>query len=313
MKRRFLLAFFALSMMLFLVGCGKEQANSSNQTVTISYKDQQYTVPKNPKRIAVLATSLVNMLYAIDGTAIARPVTAEEVPEKAKNIATIGQTANINAEALLSQKPDFVIGLRIQNEKITSILESNKIPFMFITYEGIHDNLPLIEFLGKITGNEKKAAEVSEQYTLKLKKVKAATKDLPPARVAVLRATGKSVTAETEKAITASMVKELGMKNVLLDHKDIKIDATTVPYSLESITQDNPDIIFVVTMGNMEEINKTLAKEMTGNPAWSELKAVKENKVFYLPQKLFLLNPGLQTPEAMAQLIEYAYGVKVEY
>ncbi len=313
MKRRFLLAFFALSMMLFLVGCGKEQANSSNQTVTISYKDQQYTVPKNPKRIAVLATSLVNMLYAIDGTAIARPVTAEEVPEKAKNIATIGQTANINAEALLSQKPDFVIGLRIQNEKIASILESNKIPFMFIAYEGIHDNLPLIEFLGKITGNEKKAAEVSEQYTLKLKKVKAATKDLPPARVAVLRATGKSVTAETEKAITASMVKELGMKNVLLDHKDIKIDATTVPYSLESITQDNPDIIFVVTMGNMEEINKTLAKEMTGNPAWSELKAVKENKVFYLPQKLFLLNPGLQTPEAMAQLIEYAYGVKVEY
>ncbi len=313
MKRRFLLAFLALSMMLFLVGCGKEQANSSNQTVTISYKDQQYTVPKNPKRIAVLATSLVNMLYAIDGTAIARPVTAEEVPEKAKNIATIGQTANINAEALLSQKPDFVIGLRIQNEKIASILESNKIPFMFITYEGIHDNLPLIEFLGKITGNEKKAAEVSEQYTLKLKKVKAATKDLPPARVAVLRATGKSVTAETEKAITASMVKELGMKNVLLDHKDIKIDATTVPYSLESITQDNPDIIFVVTMGNMEEINKTLAKEMTGNPAWSELKAVKENKVFYLPQKLFLLNPGLQTPEAMAQLIEYAYGVKVEY
>ncbi len=313
MKRRFLLAFLALSMMLFLVGCGKEQANSSNQTVTISYKDQQYTVPKNPKRIAVLATSLVNMLYAIDGTAIARPVTTEEVPEKAKNIATIGQTANINAEALLSQKPDFVIGLRIQNEKIASILESNKIPFMFIAYEGIHDNLPLIEFLGKITGNEKKAAEVSEQYTLKLKKVKAATKDLPPARVAVLRATGKSVTAETEKAITASMVKELGMKNVLLDHKDIKIDATTVPYSLESITQDNPDIIFVVTMGNMEEINKTLAKEMTGNPAWSELKAVKENKVFYLPQKLFLLNPGLQTPEAMAQLIEYAYGVKVEY
>ncbi len=152
MKRRFLLAFFALSMMLFLVGCGKEQANSSNQTVTISYKDQQYTVPKNPKRIAVLATSLVNMLYAIDGTAIARPVTAEEVPEKAKNIATIGQTANINAEALLSQKPDFVIGLRIQNEKIASILESNKIPFMFITYEGIHDNLPLIEFLGKNNG-----------------------------------------------------------------------------------------------------------------------------------------------------------------
>ncbi len=40
-----------------------------------------------------------------------------------------------------------------------------------------------------------------------LQKVKDAVKNQQPARVAVLRATGKGVTAETDEAVTASMVK----------------------------------------------------------------------------------------------------------
>ena len=34
----------------------------------------------------------------------------------------------------------------------------------------------------------------------------------------------------------------------------------TVPYSLETLTADNPDIIFVVTMGKEEEITKAMKK-----------------------------------------------------
>lgn len=51
---------------------------------------------------------------------------------------------------------------------------------------------------------------------------------------------------------------------------------------------------------------------MISNPAWKELQAVKNNKVFYLPSNLFLLNPGLQVPQAMAQLVEDAYGIHVD-
>lgn len=54
-----------------------------------------------------------------------------------------------------------------------------------------------------------------------------------------------------------------------------------------------------------------MTKEMTSNPAWNQLKAVQTGKVFYLPSNLFLLNPGLQTPNAMAQLVKDAYGLNV--
>ena len=79
------------------------------------------------------------------------------------------------------------------------------------------------------------------------------------------------------------------------------------------MTADNPDIIFVVTMGKEEEITKAMKKAMTDNPAWANLKAVQNNRVIYLPSKLFLLNPGLQTPEAMARLVKEAYGINVTF
>ena len=143
--------------------------------------------------------------------------------------------------------------------------------------------------------------------------VKNAVKNVQPARVAVLRATGNAVTAETTLAVTAAMVQELGMQNVVLQHGDFDKSAKTIPYSLETLASDDPDIIFVSTMGKKDEITKTMEKEMTGNPAWQNLKAVKNGKVFYLPSNWFLLNPGLQTPEAMAELVKMAYGIDVTF
>ena len=81
---------------------------------------------------------------------------------------------------------------------------------------------------------------------------------------------------------------------------------------METLTVDNPDIILVVTMGKRDEINTTFAKEMTSNPAWNQLQAVKNDKVIFLPSQWFLLNPGLETPEAMAELVNIVYGVKIQ-
>ena len=103
------------------------------------------------------------------------------------------------------------------------------------------------------------------------------------------------------------MVELLKMNNVVVSHKNINLNAKTVPYSLEQLTADDPDIIFVVTMGNADEINKKMDEDMRSNPAWNHLKAVENHKVFFLPSDLFLLNPGVRTPEAMEKLYDLAY------
>ena len=102
------------------------------------------------------------------------------------------------------------------------------------------------------------------------------------------------------------------MDNVVLKHGGFDKNAKTVPYSLETLAADDPDVIFISTMGKKDEIQATMAKEMTNNPAWQNLKAVKNGKVFYLPSNWFLLNPGLQTPDALAVLVKDAYGITVK-
>ena len=312
--KKLLLGSIALVMIvLALAGCGKSTSSSSATTKELTFNGQTYTVPKDPQKIAVLSNSVLSMLYAVDGKAISRVNTTDSLPPEIEALPALGQTANINMEQLLGLNPDLVLGLENQHKKYEAQLQSSKIPTVLINYDGIKDNVPLLTFLGELTNHQDKAKTVIATYENNIAKVKDAVKSQQPARVAVLRATGKGVTAETDASITASMVKELGMTNVVTSHLDKTTTDKTVPYSLETLAADDPDIIFVVTMGKEEEITKAMKKAMTDNPAWANLKAVQNNRVVYLPSKLFLLNPGLQTPEAMARLVKEAYGIDVTF
>ena len=312
--KKLLLGSIALVMIvLALAGCGKSTSSSSATTKELTFNGQTYTVPKDPQKIAVLSNSVLSMLYAVDGKAISRANTTDSLPPEIEALPALGQTANINMEQLLGLNPDLVLGLENQHKKYEAQLQSSKIPTVLINYDGIKDNVPLLTFLGELTNHQDKAKTVIATYENNIDKVKDAVKGQQPARVAVLRATGKGVTAETDASITASMVKELGMTNVVTNHLDKTTTDKTVPYSLETLAADDPDIIFVVTMGKEEEITKAMKKAMTDNPAWANLKAVQNNRVVYLPSKLFLLNPGLQTPEAMARLVKEAYGIDVTF
>ena len=312
--KKLLLGSIALVMIvLALAGCGKSTSSSSATTKELTFNGQTYTVPKDPQKIAVLSNSVLSMLYAVDGKAISRVNTTDSLPPDIEALPALGQTANINMEQLLGLNPDLVLGLENQHKKYEAQLQSSKIPTVLINYDGIKDNVPLLTFLGELTNHQDKAKTVIATYENNIAKVKDAVKGQQPARVAVLRATGKGVTAETDASITASMVKELGMTNVVTSHLDKTTTDKTVPYSLETLAADDPDIIFVVTMGKEEEITKAMKKAMTDNPAWANLKAVQNNRVVYLPSKLFLLNPGLQTPESMARLVKEAYGIDVTF
>ncbi|WP_417036432.1 hypothetical protein [Dialister invisus] len=48
-------------------------------------------------------------------------------------------------------------------------------------------------------------------------------------------------------------------------------------------------------------------EQMRDNPAWANIQAVKNNRVSFLPSDLFLMNPGVNTPKAMNQLLDLAY------
>lgn len=299
----------ALTLAFALAGCGAP-ASEAPAGKTFTYKDQTFTVAAPPHRVATLTTPLLNMTYAVGGTSIARPSTRSPIPDAAKELPELGQTQHIDMEKLVALAPDLVIGEKSQNQKLEPLLQSSRIPYLLVNYDGIDDNVPLLRFLGEVYGTEAKAEAVALDYEARMKAAKDRAAGHTPARIAILRATGKAVTAETPASICASMAEYLGMNNVITAHPEMRLTDKTVPYSLEQLTADDPDILFIVTMGRAEEINQKMDQEMRSNPAWAHLKAVETGKVIFLPYDLFLLNPGIRTPEALDMLCDRAYPEK---
>lgn len=162
-----------------------------------------------PKRVVTLTAPLLNMAYSVGGTSVARPVTTSPIPPEAESLPIIGTIQHINMETLVGMKPDFVIGEKSHDAKLESLLQSNKIPYILVNYDGIKDNVPLLEFMGQVYGKEDAAKKIVADYNNKMSDIEKKASAKTPARVAVLRATGKSITAETPESICASMVELL--------------------------------------------------------------------------------------------------------
>ena len=76
---------------------------------------------------------------------------------------------------------------------------------------------------------------------------------------------------------------------------------------METLVEQNPDILFITSMGKLSEIKQNMEKTMAENPAWQSLPAVRNHQVYYLPQELFLLSPGIHYPEAVETMAKLVY------
>lgn len=97
------------------------------------------------------------------------------------------------------------------------------------------------------------------------------------------------------------MLEELGAYNIA-DNAEILLDGL----SIEEILNEDPDMIFVVTMGD-EEAAKVYMDSVFESPAWQSLSAVKNQKYYYLPKDLFQYKPNAKWYDAYLYLAELLY------
>lgn len=305
-----------LLMVTFLItGCGmqsKETApGKATQTGYLTIKDdagRTITLQHKPEKIVVLSPSYLELLYAVDGKAIGRPNSGAKLTglPQVQDIPEVGFVYNINAEKVVALQPDLVVAMQGMHEKLIPVLESNNIPVIVLKYKTYDDIFDKIALFADIAGTREKAQELAQDMN---DKVKLITDKLPDknTKIAILHATAKSVSLELDNSIAGNTAKLLRLQNVAVGNKSGDNATDTTPYSLEKLVDSDPDIIFVVTMGNAAEIEKTMRSDVESNPAWSTLRAVREKKLIFLPSDLFLLNPGLRMPESVAYMAKLVY------
>ena len=307
--KKFLISLSMIVLMFVIAGCEEATENVTTREIfNLITDDAGRDVPldKKPERIVVTSASFLEPLHAVGGTVVGRPDSKTQMPDWAKDIASIGQVYNVDVEKIIACNPDLVIINKGMNEKLLDVLNQNKIPALVLdmkTYDKVKNE---IEIFGELTENTDKATQIINDMDSKIK----STIDKMPKdkhRVAILHSTAQGLSVQLDGSIAGNIVKMFGWENVAAGMTPLEGNPDAAPYSLETLAEQNPDIIFVTSMGNINEIKANMEQNIKDNPAWSSIGAIKKGQLYYLPQDLFLLSPGLRYPEAvetMANLIK---------
>ena len=307
MQKKFLL--FAILILIFIAtGCGNETATETssgkNFCVVTDDTGRQVEILKKPERIVTTSASFLEPLGEVGGAVVGRPSSKIKIPDFAKDAAEIGAVYQIDTEKLLACNPDLVIINKGMNEKLSAILDENKIPFVIVemkTYDSVKKN---VEMFSEITGQPDKGKKIVEDMDAKIKNI---VEKLPKEkkRAAILHSTAQGLSVQLDNSIAGNVLQILGWENVASGMTADNSD--TAPYSLETLIEQNPEIIFVTSMGNIDDIKANMENLIAENAAWQTIPAIQNNQLYYLPQNLFLLSPGIHYPDAVELVAKLIY------
>ena len=290
-----------IAALFFITGCGDEKVESVPDKVFAIIDDdagRKIYLEKKPERIAVTSASFLEPLHEVGGNIVGRPASKTKAPDWAKDIAEIGHVYQIDVEKLLACTPDLVIINEGMNEKLLDVLEQNQIPAIVIDMKTYNDVKREIQTFSQVTGNFEKGEEIIKKMDAEIKSVIDNTPH-EEKRVAILHSTAQGLTVQLDGSIAGCIIKMFGWENVADGMTPLKDNPDAAPYSMETLAAQNPEIIFVTSMGNIDEIKSNMEKTIAENDAWQTIGAIKNKQVYYLPQDLFLLSPGLNYPDAV--------------
>ena len=200
-------------------------------------------------------------------------------------------------------KPGLIVAYKGMHEKYIQLFEANGIPVVVLNLKTYEDVKHSIKILGELTGQKEKGLKIASELD---KKVQNTVKQLPKntKRVAILHSSAQNVTLGKENSIAGCVAKLLQLHNIVQDIQSVTAPtgeqmSDKAPYNLEFLIEKDPEIIFITSMGDKNDIEVRLQNDVMSSPAWESITAVKNNAVYYLPDELFLLNPGLRYSQAV--------------
>lgn len=315
-NRKLFLILLCFVGMVGLAGCGAsgpdKQSGKEYFYAFTDDSDRAIQLNRKPERIIVLSPSFLDILEAVGGNVVGKAKSnIAKTPKFAENAADVGFIFNINTEKVVGLKPDLVIAYKGMHEKFIPLLTANGIPVAVLNLKTFEDVKRSARILGAISGSAAKGEQVAADLDAQIARTVAKLPKVEK-RIAILHSNAQSVTVELDNSIAGCVAKLLHLKNVIQGEATMQAPTGEVmpdkaPYSLEALLEKDPEVIFITSMGTKEEINARLENEVKSNPAWNSIAAVKNDRVIFLPDELFLLNPGMAYPKAVEYMAEKLY------
>lgn len=339
--KKFVLCAAAAVLALALVGCG-QQATDAPAADGAAAPEQQAAAPDaadaddatpgpvtftddlghevtvdNPQRVVACMGSFANAWELAGGTLVGvsdDALQAEGFTIASPDVATVGDFASVNLEAIIALDPDFVImtsgtggrGGDSSQADLRDALVASNIPVAYFEVTTFDDYKRLMETFTAITGREDLYEQNAGAVAAAIEDVKAAVPAGEAATALVLTTFSGGTRVQSSGTQTGAMLADLGVRNLADENRSLLKD-----FSLEAVIELDPDFIFVIPMGNdAEAATRSLMEATAANPAWEALSAVQNDRYITLDPTLFLSKPNERWDEAYMALFDALYGQK---
>ena len=282
MKYKRIMSIIVASVMaLGLISCNP--GNSDNKNVAVNSGEE-----------VVVATSVAvtEILDALGIKVSGVPTTSYDLPESTEGAVEIGNPMSPDLEIIKSLSPTMVVSVDTLGTDYMNLFIENNIPSEFVSLESLDGLKETIITLGEKFEKNNEAKALVEVIESKELEVKEKADALEKPEVLVLFAAPGSTMIATEKSYIGSLVNIVGGKNIIEDNS-----TAFTTYNKEDLAMLNPEKILVMVHAMPEETKAALEKEMASDPAWQNIKAVKEGKVIYLDSEYFGMSANLKVIE----------------
>ena len=210
------------------------------------------------------------------------PSAAEDIdlPERYKDVRTIGSAMTPDMEILSQVNPEVVIVPRTLEAGLSAQFESAGIDAMYFdlsSVEGMYDD---IDALGEKYGRQAEAAALRAEYETYVAENRAESET--SSKVLVLMAyPGRFYLIVTADSYVGSLIELAGGVNVY-DENYITDGSGVAAVNTEHMIRTDPDKIVVFAHYDEENAFKYMREEIETGAIWQNFRAVREGEVYYL-------------------------------
>lgn len=273
-------------------------------------------IPSEPKRVVVLDTGELDDVTMLGikpvGAVSPHMKTEGGFPQylkgKTKGLTDVGPLLEPNLEKIASLKPDLILSSKVRHEKVYDKLKAIA-PTVFTETTGgpWKENLKVH---AKALGKEKQAAAAMKSYEERAQHLGEAIKkkdkgQMPSA--SVVRFIAGPTRLYQKSSFSGVVLEDIGLERPK-SQSSTDPEKPMLDVSPEEIDKADADLVFVTVA---DTPSKTQKKDVTSNPVWKDLPAVKDKKVFEVPDETWMSGIGIQAAEHMLADIADATGVEL--
>lgn len=270
----------------------------------VSFSKSNQHQAKKP-RIVATTVAVTQIAAKLDLPLVGVPKSENQIPNRYKNVATVGSPMAPNIEKIASLKPTVVYSVSVLKDQYSAAFKKQKFNAQYLNLDTVSDLKNVLTSMGKKYDRTKQANSQIKIINHTIKTVRARQTGQKPKVLILMGMPGAGYMIATNQSYVGDLVRLAGGQNVYTDSKQ--------PYlapANESLATKNPDVILRLEHAMPKVVKPQFDQEFKTNAIWAQMTAVKDNRVYDLQQPNFNATANMHVKQALTKISNWLYPAK---